>query len=105
MSGGARTYFRLLPSTGRQKADGWARKRTTNLPEESTTLNRLRRADTPMNKAYKTTNKLADGNRSSTTPIIKQHKFHSSFFIKTVSGKNRLYSFIYYCLMMITDKF
>lgn len=62
-----------------------------NLPEESTTLNRLRRADTPMNKTNKantTTNTFADDNRSSTTPIIK-HKTNSTqqflLFIKTVS--------------------
>jgi hypothetical protein len=56
------------------------RERTANLPEESTTLNRLRRADTPMNKTNKantTTNTFADDNRSSTTPIIK-HKTNST---------------------------
>lgn len=89
---------------GKKRTGG--RERTANLPEESTTLNRLRRADTPMNKANKantTTNKFADDNRSSTTPIIKQDKFHNSFvlFIK-------LFPTVFISLLLsslFTDKF
>jgi len=85
---------------GKKRTGG--RERTANLPEESTTLNRLRRADTPMNKANKantTTNKFADDNRSSTTPIIKQDKFHNSFalFIKLFPKRWR-YSLACCCL-------
>lgn len=101
-------YCRQRAGNKKKKRTG-GRERTANLPEDSTTLNRLRRADTPMNKTNKantTTNTFADDNRSSTTPIMKQDKFHTTVsFCSLKLFPKKLTALISLLSSLFTDKF